>query len=70
MKNPKQICLELIASLTIADHMGDVSNELYEALRQLGEVPPDDLEELHELGSWLGSKGITTLYGTSMKDDE
>lgn len=68
MKDPKDILLQLIASLTLADHMGDVSNEIQKALEQLGETP--EWDDFPELQKWLHAKGITTLYGTSIGDDD
>lgn len=68
-RNPEhKLLLELIASLTLADHMGDVSSDVYTVLKRL------DMQEAVE-AEWegligvLGKMGVTTLYGTSLGDD-
>lgn len=58
----------LIASLTLCDHMGDVSNDVDLALRRMGvEVEWDDWDELLKA---LGKLGWRTLNGTSLNDDD
>src|ERR1700747_931528 len=58
--------LWLCASLTLADHMGDVSDDVYYVLKQL-EMPPEVLNsEGKDLGKELGKLGITTLYATEL----
>ena len=75
MSDPRQILINLIAGLDLCDHLGDVSDDKYEALKQMGiEVPKyvdtgddDDMS----LGEWLAeSFGATTLRGTSLKRDD
>ena len=64
----KELLLQFIASLCLCDHMGDVSNDVDFVLKKLGiDVEWDDF---YELGNWCGEQGITTLYGTSMKEEE
>lgn len=74
--NDRQILINLIAGLDLCDHMGDVSSDKYEALKQIGitDIPDyvDDGDGI-SLGQWLAEKhGATTLWGTSllMDDDE
>lgn len=66
----KRLLLELVASATLADHMGDMWNDLNRALKIMGE---DDLLEDHdELSKKLFQRGITTIWGTEIgpEDDE
>ena len=60
----RQILLQLIGSLTLDEHMGDVSNSVSEALTRAGFVV--DWEEWPDLRSWLAQQGITTLWGTDL----
>lgn len=72
----REILLRLCGSLTLCDHMGDVSGDVHEALNLAG-VP----KEKGEHDSWeedvvdrIAQAGVTvTLYGTSLSiadDDE
>lgn len=67
----RDICLKLIASLTLADHMGDVHEDIDQALKLLG-TPYDRLEfeKLSDLGTVLGRLGITTLWDTKLGEDQ
>lgn len=71
-----RLLMEFIASLTLADHMGDVSEDVSYVLKLLGmedlaasDWGDETMQELHKLG-------VTTLYGTSLeaepedKDDD
>jgi hypothetical protein len=65
----KDLLLSLIGSLTLADNMGDVQEDIMSALQQLG--PPYDhleWEELSDLTRELGKLGVKTLRGTSLGD--
>lgn len=63
----KKLILQFIASLCLCDHMGDVADDINAVLERLGiEVQWDDLRDL---AKWCGRQNITTLYGTSLKDD-
>ena len=67
-----KLLMELIASLTLADHMGDVSNDVSYVLTKLGlnNVAADDWDgEAHfeETMKMLHGLGVTTLYGTSLE---
>jgi hypothetical protein len=65
--DPREVLLLLVASLTLADHMGDASNDALMALKRIG-IEPDC--EWEDLGVWLGKKyGTKTLYGTSFEED-
>lgn len=64
----RTILLQLIGSLTLADHMGDVSNDVDTALKRCGyEV---EWDEWSDLGRWCAQQGITTLYGTSLGSED
>lgn len=62
-----QMLLQLIGSLTLCDHMGDVSNAVCDVMEKL--FPDDDSwneGDFHDLGTWLGKRGVTTLLGTPL----
>lgn len=63
----RDLVLQLIASLTIADHMGDVAEDIVEALKRLG-LGDLEWQDLSDLGMELGKLGVTTLHGTSLGD--
>lgn len=67
----KLVLLELIGSLTLCDHMGDVANDVTYVLEKL--EMRDVLEQGSEDNDWwpgiakgLHSHGIKTLYGTEL----
>jgi hypothetical protein len=69
----RKILLNLCASLTLADHLGDVCGYVCEAMMQAGVLTKEeeaDIGEMHELASWLHELGATTLYGTSVGGPE
>lgn len=60
----RDLLLKFIASLTLCDHMGDVSNDVTEVLKFLGlEI---EWDEWSDLGNALAKMGITTLNGTDL----
>ena len=61
----KLLLLQLIGSLTLCDHMGDVSDDVSEVLKRLG-IKVGDWNDWCELGHQLGNQGMTTLYGTEV----
>ena len=64
----RQILLQLIGSLTLADHMGDAAGDVAQALKMAGlDIEWDDL---NELGARLGQMGVTTLHGTPLSSDD
>jgi hypothetical protein len=67
----QEILLKLIASLTLCDHMGDVSNEIIDVLEKIGFTYENDGEEEFEcLQKALHFRGITTLNGTEIWSEE
>ena len=60
--------LRLIGSLTLCDHMGDVSDAVTKALDDIGLTL--EWDEWAELGVLLHKMGVTTLYGTSLAAEE
>lgn len=71
----RQILINLIASLSLADHMGDVANDAETALKRAG-IPfnyseyEGDEDWWPRLARWLAKEhGATTLYGTTFSDD-
>lgn len=65
----RETLLSLIASLTLCDHMGDVTKEVKTALKKVG-VVVDEWGDLDELGSVLGRMGIKTLQGISLSKED
>jgi hypothetical protein len=64
----RDILLRLIGSLTLADHMGDISDDVTTALKMAGiDV---EWEDWDDLGSALHKMGVTTLHGTSLSSDD
>ena len=66
----RAILLQLIGSLTLCDHMGDVSNDVSTVLERIG--LDIEWDEWDELGKALHEMGVTTLVGTELwnEDDE
>ena len=73
----RTILLQLIGSLTLCDHMGDVSNYMVAALRRAGRY--DLMERWDEDRGYDGMRGlrralhedgVTTLVGTNLWDEE
>lgn len=66
----RQILLQFIASLTLDENEGDISESISTVLEMIEEnIEWDDLADL---GTKLGKRGVTTLNGTSLvgEDDE
>lgn len=76
MGDPRQVLINLIAGLDLCDHMGDVSDDKYEALKQIGitNIPAgvdDGDDDSKSLGQWLAeTHSATTLWGSSLKSDD
>ena len=70
--DPRQVVINLVASLSLADHMGDAYEDAALALEQVGVELPDDLdsygkEPWEALGKYLGQHhAAETVWGTSM----
>lgn len=73
----KKILLNLIGSITLSDHMGDVADDVRYALEQIGmkEVVDEADSEKYgwdewwpNLGTALGVRGVTTLHGTILSE--
>lgn len=64
----RKLLLQFIASLTLADHMGDVGNDVAVVLKRLGFNW--DWDDFDDLAKHLRREGITTLYGTEIGNDD
>jgi len=62
----KTLLLQFIASLTLCDHMGDVSNDVGLVLKKLN--LKIEWDEWGELGRALSDMGVTTLVGTKLNE--
>ncbi len=64
----RKILLELIASLTLCDHMGDVSNEIVEVLKRIDfKYDSSNEDEFEYLQDALRKEGIKTLGGIELE---
>ncbi len=64
----KGLLLQFIASLTLCDHMGDVADDVSKILKTIG--LKIEWEDWHDLGNKLAKMGVTTLYGTLLREEE
>lgn len=79
MSDARQVLINLVAGMSLADGLGDVWDDAYEALKQIGiEVPPEPetlsryyaTHDDHSLGKWLAREhGASTVWGTSLAGD-
>ncbi len=65
----KKILYQFIASLTLAEHMGDVSNDVMAVLDFMGDDELSD-SDWYTLRQLLHERGITTLFGTEVGNYE
>lgn len=68
MKSDRDILLSLIGSLTLCDHMGDVADDVNEALKQIG--LKIEWDEWRQLGDALGKMGVKTIWNTDLGSDD
>lgn len=70
----RDLLLSFIASLTLCDHMGDVSNDIHDVLERMGEKELlrsiGDGEEFEGLQDALHARGIKTMCGVSVGGEE
>jgi hypothetical protein len=59
-----ELLLKFIASLSLADHMGDVAGDIDIVLERIG--IKIEWEDWSDLRNELGRMGVTTLYGTTL----
>lgn len=64
----RTLLLQFIGSLTLCDHMGDVSDDVAKVLDIMG--LDIEWDEWDDLGKALSEMGITTLYGTELWHEE
>ncbi len=64
---PKIVLAELIASLTLADHLGDVASAVQRALELSGEPELAQMGFPEELSAALYKAGVKTLWNTSLE---
>ena len=80
-KDPKQVLINLMAGAVLADHMGDMADDILTAARQIGIVVPDSFlssggdvygndTHLERLSEYLVTyHEAETVHGTSLLDD-
>lgn len=69
MDNNKKLLLELIGSLTLADNLGDVAEDLDFVCKRLKlKNRVCFIEGSNDLQSELHSMGIKTLYGSKLSE--
>jgi hypothetical protein len=63
----RELLLQLIASITLADNLGDVADDVDTVLKRLGiEVEGDGVDFWEDVRATLGKMNVTTLYGTKI----
>lgn len=65
------LLLQLVGSLTLCDHMGDVADDVRTVLKRLGIETPhadDHFDWWPGLRRDLHALGVTTLYGSALYD--
>ena len=71
MKTPEEyhkLILSIVASATIADHMGDMWDDLNKVLEEIGEKElTEDHDELHDK---LAKRGIKTVWGSELEIED
>lgn len=66
----RDILLSLCGSLTLCDHMGDVADDVYEALKRAGVTVEDDGGDWNEtVANTLHKMGVKTLYDTELSSE-
>jgi len=64
----KTLIYQFIGSLTLCDDIGGVCDCINEVLEKLGDnIEWDDLSDLADI---LGKRGVTTLHGTSLGEED
>ena len=61
-----RVLLQFIASLTVADHLGDVAKNIQQVLKRTGLLEGEKWVTLEDLNTLLAKRGVTTLMGTSL----
>lgn len=70
MTPDRELLLSFIASLTLADHIGDVGDDAFKVLKKLGIIVPDDDGDWQvDVAKEMSRRGIKTLYGNSLKGE-
>lgn len=61
---------QLLASITLADHLGDVAEDICHALEKVGDTEgrraAEEGELFEQLQELLSERGITTIHGTKI----
>lgn len=76
-QNPREVLINLVAGLSLADHMGDALEDCEQALKLIGIEVPSILDSpLENPGYWehlahflAHQHGATTIWGTTLKDE-
>ena len=70
MTDPRQVLINIATGFYLADHMGDVSEDIWFAIKEIGIVIPDHVHDNRSLAEFLAKEhGGTTVYGTSVLDE-
>lgn len=65
----RTMLLQLLASLTLVENMGDVADDVLHVLKWAGIEVGIDGEWSEEVADALGRMGITTIYGTEVGEE-
>jgi hypothetical protein len=67
------ILLQLYQSATLCDHMGDMWDDIYKAFKLAGielDISEDERWEDYPFSPALTRLGVTTVWGTTLGDDD
>lgn len=75
MSAERQVLINLIASLSLCDHMGDAADDAQRALKQIGVDLPESVQWADDwwsaLAKFLATEhGAETVWGTSLLEDD
>lgn len=70
----KQILINLCASTSLCDHLGDVTEDVYEALKQAKILDKEkiyEFDDTHDMVKYLAREHkAKTIFGTSFGEDD
>jgi hypothetical protein len=69
----KNLLLQLIASLTLCENEGDISEDCYYTLEKMGieiKEAEESYNSMSDISYTLSKMNITTLHGSSLSDED
>ena len=67
----RDIILRFMASMSLADHIGDIAEDAFEVFKLLGIKLPDTVDHIDKFGAFLHREGLCskTIVGSDIDDD-